>query len=104
MAASPMWKVYNADKDYRAACKGVEEAAVLVAFLGDGATIRCDHSIILWTEGREDQPAGESYDHVAGVVHARLDAHRAKIAEKTGRRARELADAHQMRRQGVGSP
>ena len=35
MAASPVWKVYLG-KEYRAACKYVEEAACLVAFLGDG--------------------------------------------------------------------
>lgn len=72
MAASPQWKVYLG-KDYRAACKYIEEAACLVSFLGDGATIRADHALIVWREGQEDQPASESYDHVTQVVHARLD-------------------------------
>ena len=82
MAASPMWKVYDAEKDYRAACKGVEEAACLVAFLGDGATIRCEHTLIVWTEGQEDQPAAESYDHVAETAQRRLDEHRARVKAK----------------------
>lgn len=81
MAASPMWKVYRG-RDYRAACKDIEEAACLVAFLGDGSTIRCEHALVLWTEGQEDQPAAESYDHVVEVVTARLDEHRARVRAK----------------------
>lgn len=81
MAASPTWKVY-ANKDYRAACKAVEEAACLVAFLGDGATIRCEHTLIVWTEGEEDQPAAESYDHVAETVKLRLEQFRSKAKAK----------------------
>lgn len=82
MAAAPLWKVYNSAKEYRAACKGVEEAAVLVAFLGEGATIRCEHTLVLWIEGKEKQPASESYDHVVETVHARLGEHRAKLKQK----------------------
>lgn len=73
MAASPRWKVYRGS-EYLAACKHVEEAAVLVAFLGDGATIRLDHAarFTVWTEGKEDQSAGESYDHVVSTVERRI--------------------------------
>lgn len=71
MAASPKWKVYMGD-EYRAACKYVEDAAALVAFLGDGATIRSGHRLVLWTEGKETEAAGESYDSVAATVHERL--------------------------------
>lgn len=74
MAASPQWKVYNAAKEYKAACKDAEDAACLVALYGDGATIRAEHTIVLWTEGAEDQPASESYDHVAETVHQRMRA------------------------------
>lgn len=65
MAASPRWKVYDGD-EYVAACKYLEDAAALVAFRGDGATIRDGHSArhTVWCEGAEDQPANESYDHV----------------------------------------
>lgn len=97
MAASPMWKVYNAEKKYRAACKDVEEAAVLVAFLGDGATIRCDHCLVLWTEGKEDQPAAESYDHVTSTVHHRLSAHRTALKAKRDAQATALAEQHRTR-------
>jgi hypothetical protein len=89
MAASPLWKVYIG-LEYRAACKGVEEAAVLVDFLGKGATIRCDHSLVVWHEGHEDQAAAESWDHVVEVVHARLDAHRAAVTAKRAAREKGL--------------
>lgn len=73
MAASPRWKVYSADGEYRAACKYPEDAASLVSFLGDGATLRDGHRVrdVVWREGAEDQPAGESFDHVAAVATAR---------------------------------
>lgn len=66
MAASPSFKVYDADGDYRAACKFVEDAAVLVASYGAGATIRFGHAVsgIFWREGNEAQSAAESYDYV----------------------------------------
>lgn len=71
MASAPRWKVYNPQGEYVAACKHVEDAACLVAFYGDGATIRDGHGIrgIVWHEGKEGQPAAESYDHVAEHVH-----------------------------------
>lgn len=81
MAAAPQWKVYLG-KEYRAATKHVEEAACLVAFLGDGATIRCEHSLVLWHEGKEELHASESYDRVAQVVHARLQEHRDRMRAK----------------------
>lgn len=81
MAASPIWKVYLG-KEYRAACKYVEDAAALVALLGDGTTLRCDHALVLWVEGKEDQSAAESYDHVVEVVHRRLGEHRDKVRGK----------------------
>lgn len=77
MAASPDWKVYK-DGEYRAACKYVEDAAVLVAALGDGTEIRYGHSTAwtVWVEGQENQSAGESYDEVARVARVRLAAAR----------------------------
>lgn len=83
MAASPQWKVYNAAKEYKAACKDVEDAACLIAFYGDGATIRAEHTIILWTEGAEQQPASESYDFVAETVFHRLEERRALRKSRT---------------------
>lgn len=69
-----MWfQVYGTEgkNDYRAQCKHIEEAAVLCAFLGKGAQIRAGKEV-LWHEGHEDQPAAESYDHVADVAMKRL--------------------------------
>lgn len=71
MAGSPVWKVYRGT-EYVAACKYPEDAAALVAVLGDGSTIKHSHGKSLWLEGAETQPAGESYDHVAETVRRRL--------------------------------
>lgn len=74
---SPAWKVKNPAGEYVAALKHVEDAAALVAIYGDGATINYQHGKALWTEGAEDQPAAESYDHVAELC----------IARRSGRKA-----------------
>lgn len=71
MAGSPEFKVYDAQGEYQASTKEIEAAAALVAFYGNGATIRWQHSRVVWTEGSEPQPAAESYDNVANVVSAR---------------------------------
>ncbi len=63
MANSPRWKVYDAQRQYQAATKDTVLAAVLVAFLGPGATIRDGHGLVVWLEG-EDGLAAESYDAV----------------------------------------
>lgn len=88
MASAPAYKVYDAQGTYQAACKEIAAAAVLMGFYGCGATIRLEHRIVLWTEGAEGQPAGESYDHVAEVAAQRLTerraAHRAKAYRSAG--------------------
>lgn len=73
MSASPQLKLFTPEGDYVAACKRGEDAACLVAFLGDGATIRLGHSprAILWHEGKESQGAEESYDFVAMTIERR---------------------------------
>lgn len=54
-----------------ALCADPEEAGVLVDWLGDGATIRSPGGAVVWHEGREAQPAAESWDFVAETVYAR---------------------------------
>jgi hypothetical protein len=71
MAGSPDWKIY-VGKEYRACCKYAEDAAALVAFLGNGTTVRWGHSWIVWREGLEAQPAGESYDGTAAIMWQRV--------------------------------
>jgi hypothetical protein len=65
------WKVYDCDKTYQAACKEPEAAAALAGFYGPGATIKHGHDVIVWREGSEGFPAGESYDRCAEVMQAR---------------------------------
>lgn len=66
------YHVFNADSEPSAVFVHPEEAAMLVALLGPGACITDPNCSILWNEGAEDQPASESYDHVAEVVMARM--------------------------------
>lgn len=67
------WRVYNSDGEYVALLKHPEDAAALVSCLGEGTTICAEHKKALWREGAEDEPASESYDHVAEVVMRRLE-------------------------------
>ena len=94
MAGSPRYKVYDAKKVYQAATKEAEAAAALVAFYGDGATIRLDHGAVLWTEGKEAIPANESFDTVAETVYARQGANaRASYAKYHADHAARFAPA-----------
>ena len=74
MAGAPIFKVYDANGKYQAAVKETAAGGALMGLYGPGATIRYGHSArrAVWTEGAETQPAGESYDVVAGTVAARL--------------------------------
>jgi hypothetical protein len=74
MAAAPRFKVFSATGEYLAATKRPEEAAAVVAFLGDGAEIRDGHAKTncVWREGSESQSASESVDFVAELVWARV--------------------------------
>jgi len=65
MAATPRLKIYNPQGEYIASCKHGEDAAMIVSGYGDGAKIKDRYGKVLWHEGYEDQPAGDSYDHVA---------------------------------------
>jgi len=62
------WRVYNDDGELCGATVHVEDAAVLVAGLDEGATIRAGRRV-LWTEG-EDGSAEQ--DDVPGLVYKRL--------------------------------
>lgn len=72
MAASPMWKVYDADGTYQAACKEPEAAAALVEFYGPGATVRADHRLIV---ARFEDCDG-SYDDAAETMYRRVNEYR----------------------------
>lgn len=70
MAATPYYKVHTF-RGYVASFKYIEDAAAFTACIGEGTTIRSRWGRILWQEGKESQPAIESYDHVAEVAQAR---------------------------------
>jgi len=71
MAASPQFKIYRGS-EYIGSCKYAEDAAMLMH--GEGDTIRHGHRVVdtVWTEGKELQPASESYDFVDDLIALRL--------------------------------
>jgi hypothetical protein len=74
MASTPRLKVYNREGGYVASFKHAEDAAILIAGLGEESQIRDGHKFVVWHEGHEIQPAMESYDTVAECVYARIEA------------------------------
>ncbi len=70
-------KVYGREGNYLGSCVEPEGAAALVALAGTGATIRNGHALknAVWSEGKEAQPAGESYDFVAQTIIDRTTGH-----------------------------
>lgn len=63
---SEFWTVFNTEGAPIGQTMFVEDAAA-VLMSREGFTIRREGRI-LWTEGKEDQPSGESYDFVAETV------------------------------------
>lgn len=76
-------KIYTQSGGYVASCNDYAAAAALMAFYGDGAEIRNGHAKknVVWREGSEDQPAGESYDYVASVLQKRTTASGTRLTE-----------------------
>jgi hypothetical protein len=63
--------VYDEDGVYQATVREEEAAAVLVAFFGNGSTIRDMNDTVVYTQG-VDGDASESYDKVAVIVWDRV--------------------------------
>lgn len=74
---APNWKIYTTAGEYVASCHYVEDAAAVVALYDDGATIRWGHpkKFAFWTQGIDGE-AGDSFDAVAEVCHAKLENYR----------------------------
>jgi len=66
------YHVFNAGGIHVASTLHVEEAACLMSFLGEGATIRTVYETIIYTEGK-DAKAWESYDEVVNIVFDNLE-------------------------------
>jgi hypothetical protein len=77
MAASPRYKLFDAQGVYQASAKQPELLAACIGLLGHGATIRDGRPTpmrILWTEGENADGIGfESYDTVALKCYERQD-------------------------------
>lgn len=74
MASIHNWHIFNDQGEHVATCKYAEDAAAFVSITGNGATVKSVYDEVLWTEGKENHSAGESYDGTASILHARLSA------------------------------
>ncbi len=92
MAGSPDWKVYR-EKEYVAAFKYAEDAAAFVGCMS--GEVRYGHNIVVWREGCESFPAGQSYDQAARIMEQRrIDAFITRIKKQHGGKVpQHLADA-----------
>lgn len=57
--------------EYVACCKYPEDAAALVALMGEGAKVKYGHNLVVWIEGAESHSAAESYDLTAATMQQR---------------------------------
>ncbi len=73
MAHYPRFKLYDANNEYLGALKDPANAAVLLANLDPGSTIRDGHrrKDIIFTEGH-DGTAALSYDDVAHICYKNI--------------------------------
>ena len=71
MGASPIYKVYDPMGGYVASCKDTDGASLLMDLYGAGSTIRYDHRLIVWTEGKDGR-ASNSYDETREKITQRL--------------------------------
>jgi hypothetical protein len=71
MAQSPKLKIYRNGK-YIAACKHTEDAAAICG-MTEGTQVRYGHSgPIIFTEGKEEVWAGDSWDGAAIIMEQRI--------------------------------
>ncbi len=77
--------LYSSENEYRGNLVCPEDAAAMVAFLGDGATVRSGsypEARVLWTEGSEKQSAAESYDECVDVMLKRASERNLTIVDR----------------------
>ena len=70
----PSRSPFSVDQHHGKVCSAhhAEDAATLAAAWGIGQ-IKYQHGLVVWDEGKEDFPAGDSYDLVAKKVWERID-------------------------------
>lgn len=75
MASQLVWKIFSG-RTLIATTMYAEDAAALVGLTPAGL-VKVDGRIV-WREGQESQPAGESYDATAGLMMHRRRKHHAE--------------------------
>lgn len=76
------WKVYNPLGTFMGATKHPADAAILVSAWGAGSKIKYGHSFTVWTEGKEEFSAAESYDRVGQICYDRVNEYRREQNKK----------------------
>lgn len=71
MTTNLAFSIYSEYGELMAKTKYAEDAASVVAFLGEGSTIKVGKQSV-WFEGDEEFPASDSYDGVAAIITKRL--------------------------------
>lgn len=77
-----VWKVYSERGRYVAATKYTIEAAMLVAALGAGSSVKYQHHTLAWSEGKETFSAADSYDSAGEKMLERVNASRLEARER----------------------
>lgn len=87
MAAAPALKIYTPQDEYIGCVKYTIYAALLMAGMPDGSTVRLGHRKrdIVYTEGASGC-AAESYDEAAEKIQVGIDALHAKARAERERR------------------
>lgn len=71
------WHVHHSNDQLIAVCLYPEDAAVLVAATGTGATVwhveGPGAGRLVWTEGAEERGADDDYDRTGGVMRSRAE-------------------------------
>jgi hypothetical protein len=66
------FRIYNADGEWMASARYAEDAARIVDLFEGGSVRYYPLNLVVWIDGREDQPASESWDHAAEVINQRV--------------------------------
>jgi len=89
MAASPKYKIFSSDDEYRGSAKYAEDAAAFAGSLGVGATIRLGHAKSDIVAVMDDELV-DSVDETACVIHDKEDLRKAQSEAKRKRFSQAL--------------